>query len=305
MVPVMEHLRILRVGETVDISARLWARNLWDLMKIFLVFLVPITVINLLVAFAVADDALFYDHKLYFYTQDSLNLYNTTQIILAIVEALVGLLALGACVFMLGQRYLGRSATWTQSLKAAFSRFWLLLGATILFALGFMAGLIALIIPGIFLFVAWWLYHAAVMLEHKGPVDALRRSYSLVQGRWWPTLGALIVGLIVYVIFALVPTLILTSVISSSSSVLTFLVLAALIGLLSSCISQPLLAALEVVIYFELRVRKEGFDLEIKAQQLGTTPPEPPPPPDAPPLFEASPPEEPPWRHAIEDQPEE
>jgi hypothetical protein len=299
----MEHLRPLRVGETVDISARLWVRNLWDLMKIFLVFLIPTTVIRLLVASAVADDALLRDNRLSF-TEDSLNLYNTTQAILAIVDALLGLLALGACVFMLGQRYLGRPTTWTQALGAAFSRFWVLLGASILFGLGVMAGTLALIVPGIFLAVSWWLHRAAIMIEREGPAAALRRSYNLVQGRWWPTFGALLVGGIVYAIFAVAIPLAAEYGLMASDSALMFMMLSALITIVGVSISQPLLGALEVVIYFELRVRKEGFDLEMQAQRLGMQPQAPAPPP-GPPVFEEPPPEEPPWRRATQDEAQE
>ncbi len=300
----MDHLRPLRIGETVDISTRLWVRNLWDLVKIFLVFLVPITAIRLLVSAAVADDVILSNRTLYCLRSDACDTYNAVSMTLFVVQALTGLVALGACVHLLGQRYLRRRATWTEALKAAFSRFWVLLGATILFGLGIMAGFIALIIPGVFLLVAWWLYHAAVMIEHKGPADALRRSFDLVRGRWWPTFGALIVGLIVYVMLAFVAPVLLYGATAASNSALMFMVLNALLSLLTTVLGQPLLAALEVVIYFELRVRKEGFDLEIQAQQLGETRREP-PVPKAPPAFEASPPEEPPWRRTIEDHRDE
>jgi hypothetical protein len=41
------------------------------------------------------------------------------------------------------------------------------------------------------------------------------------------------------------------------------------VGVASSVITTPFMAAVLVLIYFDLRVRKEGFDLEVLAQGVG------------------------------------
>jgi len=41
---------------------------------------------------------------------------------------------------------------------------------------------------------------------------------------------------------------------------------------LSSALTTPLSAAVLTVLYFDLRVRKEGFDLELLARRLGVEP---------------------------------
>lgn len=73
----------------------------------------------------------------------------------------------------------------------------------VLVAAGFLAfvavflGLIALIIPGIWLAGYFTMISPVIALEHVGPVAALRRSFTLVRGRWWPTIGfLLLVGLL-------------------------------------------------------------------------------------------------------------
>ena len=48
---------------------------------------------------------------------------------------------------------------------------------------------LALIVPGIWLFVSYSVAVPALLLERIGPVEALRRSFRLVRGRWWPTRG--------------------------------------------------------------------------------------------------------------------
>ncbi len=57
-------------------------------------------------------------------------------------------------------------------------------------------------------------------------------------------------------------------VVGSDNDVLV-LVLSAVAGILGLAISTPFQAALLTVIYFDLRVRKEGFDLELLADGIG------------------------------------
>jgi len=75
-----------------------------------------------------------------------------------------------------------------------------------LFGVAVIVGLLLLIIPGIFLAVRLGLGEAVVIAEGKSGPAALRRSYELTRGRFWPLLG--IIGLIILICL---PLLLLTS----------------------------------------------------------------------------------------------
>lgn len=63
--------------------------------------------------------------------------------------------------------------------------------------LGVIVGLALLILPGIWIGVSLALATPAMAIEEAGPVTALKRSYDLVKGNWWDTLGfLLLIGLI-------------------------------------------------------------------------------------------------------------
>lgn len=59
------------------------------------------------------------------------------------------------------------------------------------------AGLAALVLPGVWLGVLLYFGAQAVVLDGLGPVAALRRSAALVRGRWWETFGRLVLGNVV------------------------------------------------------------------------------------------------------------
>jgi hypothetical protein len=71
-------------------------------------------------------------------------------------------------------------------------------GAVVLYSVGVALGLVALIVPGVWLSVRWYFAAQATVVDGLGPGDALRRSAEVVETRWWRTLGVLLAfGLLV------------------------------------------------------------------------------------------------------------
>jgi Membrane domain of glycerophosphoryl diester phosphodiesterase len=138
------------------------------------------------------------------------------------------------------------------------------------------SGLIVLALPlvfvGFWLAIRLWLAGPVVVLEQVGPVQALRRSFALTKGRWWPIFGILIAsGLMTGI-----PSGILTQIISTllkslggNNAGFEF-IWSAIAGTVSTAIFTPLSAAITVFLYFDLRVRKEGFDLQRLASDFSS-----------------------------------
>lgn len=72
------------------------------------------------------------------------------------------------------------------------------IGATVLYMLAVAAGLILLVIPGIWLAVRLYFGAQAAVVDGLAPVDALKRSFELVRNRWWVTLGRFLLAAIVF-----------------------------------------------------------------------------------------------------------
>ncbi len=103
---------------------------------------------------------------------------------------------------------------------------------------------------------------------------ALGRSFELVKGRWWKTFGTLIVGFILAAIIStLMQGVFLIGMVFGEDNDAVVLVLSAIAGIVGLAVSTPFQAALLTVLYFDLRVRKEGFDLELLAQEIGAAVP--------------------------------
>jgi hypothetical protein len=118
----------------------------------------------------------------------------------------------------------------------------------------------------------------ALVLEDLGVVASLRRSWALTRGRFWRTLGMLVVagllvGLVqqvvgfgVQVVGTVLGLAIGSTLAGENGEAVTMVVTVAFVvvgSLVASMVCQPFLAAVTALLYTDARIRKEGFDLAL------------------------------------------
>jgi hypothetical protein len=115
----------------------------------------------------------------------------------------------------------------------------------------------------------------ALMLEQLGPGRALRRSNALVKGKTGLTFGTLLVVGILTTIIGLIlawPFEAIGSALRNALGDGAYSVATTIGQMVSSLITNALLGAALVLIYFDRRVRNEGYDLTELASELGEPP---------------------------------
>jgi hypothetical protein len=183
------------------------------------------------------------------------------------VLTLVGsVLVTGATVRVVSEAYLGRTPLFGDAMRFAGSRFGTILGANIMSGLLTILATLALVIPGIVVACGYSVAGEAAALESGSSGEALRRSWDLTKGFRWKALalGVVSIGLILVVyVGAGVLGGVLGAVMGGLDAVLA--VIAACVSLLI----YPLITFVFTLFYYDLRVRKEAFDLEMLSRQLG------------------------------------
>jgi hypothetical protein len=71
----------------------------------------------------------------------------------------------------------------------------------LLAGLAILLGFILLVLPGLYLCVALSLATPALLLAHKGPIDAMKFSLHLIHGHWWRTAGIYAITLVIMIVF--------------------------------------------------------------------------------------------------------
>jgi hypothetical protein len=278
-------LRPLRVGEILDAGIKVYLRNARTLMGLTALVVVPFQVLSALVLISTVTFGSEIPHSSVptFSARPAAD--HATSVganaVLTVTGALIGILTTAACVKAVSDIYLDQPAEIASSLRFVVRRLgslvWLQIMAAVLLTLAF----IALVIPGVWLYAAWSVATPALLIEGRGGWAALRRSFRLVRGRWWPTAAVLIVSAIITSVVggAISGLLISLFVAGGSGSVVLVATLVSLAGAVSAILTRPFSAAIRTILYYDLRVRHEGYDVELLAEQLGIPAPSLPAPP--------------------------
>ena len=156
-----------------------------------------------------------------------------------------------------------------------------LIGATFVFGLVMMMGFIpvivgavvssvALIFVGVLLSIFWVFYAFArffavfqlIVLENRGIIAAFSRSGVLSEGRKGHILLTLFLVFVIFVMLSFAVTM----VAQLSGSIAASMVLQTLY----TVVAYPLIGITQMILYYDARIRAEGFDIEVMTGALGT-----------------------------------
>ena len=142
-------------------------------------------------------------------------------------------------------------------------------GEVLLVILVILLVLLVWVLITVFLVVRLFLAPAALILENTSVAGSIRRSWTLTRGSFWRVLGALVLmGLIAWLvagaigIVAGVGASVATVLQPGSATVAASVVMFA--STLATALVMPFTASVAALIYIDLRMRKEGLDIELR-----------------------------------------
>jgi hypothetical protein len=190
-----------------------------------------------------------------------------------IVYLIVYLFAQGGTVFAVSELYLGRTITIGEALKRMRGQAGNLFGVTLLNGLVIMVATLFLIIPGVYMACRLVTTVPAALLEDLGPRDSLTRSYSLTKD----FAGRAFVIYLLYFFLLSAAAMLLTFPFSIGlmmnmkhpENMRIWMALSHVGGFLAGVLVTPFFMIATCVFYYDLRVRKEAFDLQLMMNPSG------------------------------------
>jgi hypothetical protein len=266
-------LRPLSFGELLDEVFKVYRRHFWLFVSIALILALPTLVLQ--IVSGQADQVGFTASLLSGsgrsgQTVDSpppginfaaLGLqYLASIVLIPFLEGAITVAAIDLAV--------GRPASLSSTFRQVLGRYWPLLG---------LALLALLLVPVFFclpvflwLIVRWSVAVPALLAERRGPVQAIQRSWELTRDNWFRLFGILAVVVLIQLVlnsvlgFVALPIAIAIPFVSN----VVRGAVAVTVSTLGSALVTPILYLCVVLLYFDLRIRKESFDLDQLAGQV-------------------------------------
>ena len=142
-------------------------------------------------------------------------------------------------------------------------------GEVLLVILVILLVLLVWVLITVFLVVRLFLAPAALILENTSVASSIRRSWTLTRGSFWRVLGALVLmGLIAWLVAGAIGIVagvgagVVTVLQPGSATVAASVVMLA--STLATALVMPFTASVAALIYIDLRMRKEGLDIELR-----------------------------------------
>ncbi len=254
-------LRPLSLGEVLDRTFTLYRRHFLLFVGISAIPQILVLAINLIQIFFVNT------------TETTPGAMLTMLIGLGITLAVLVLTVVaylfsqGGTILAVTDVYLGRTTSIIQSLRRVWGELATLFGVVLLNGLAILAGTLLLVIPGIYVLCRLLVCVPAAMVENRGPSESLSRSWALTKG----AAGRSFVIILLYSVLAIALALILVTPFSGLAAaagpknpeMMRFWLLLADVGsTVASALVSPIVLIANSVFYFDLRVRKEAFDLQ-------------------------------------------
>jgi hypothetical protein len=177
--------------------------------------------------------------------------------IAGLVAALAGILMYlvltGAITRAVAAEVAGQDPSVEQSYRFGFHRLGPVLLVSVLVGLAIVGGLILFIIPGIYIGIRLCVSIEALVVEGRRGTEAMGRSWGLVGGHWWHAFGTLVVaGLLTGIVNAVI-----TAPFGNTGWFVQGVVAA-----VATVVTMPYGVLVGVLLYLDLRARKEALTLE-------------------------------------------
>jgi len=274
--PVPLRLRPLEIGDVLDETFRMYRRHFALFAGISVIFSIPLAALSGYGYFALFN---FAATQATSSNPGDVNSFLASLSPLAagvLVNVAVLPLLYGGVSYAVCQSAIGNPVTLWGALRGAFRRYFQVLLYYVL--LGLMVVAFCLFPLWIWISVNWIVVLPAMFVENTGLFAAMGRSWRLVQGRWWRTFFILLLVFVLnYVVSLALGAFLYLGQVLLTILLSPYVALAIYEGavVLVSALVNPVLLIAIVLIYFDLRIRKEALDLFQLAQQVTVSPPAP------------------------------
>lgn len=256
-------MRPRTLGEILSAAFEIYKENAAKLFLIVAVIVVPLSLLGALLGQVLAGS-----------NEETITVLGETQtisdrtfaavvlgtLIAAIIGVIISAVLQAALMRGAALATIGDPVDVEASYRWGLKRFGSVLLVAILVGISVAIGFILLIVPGIILLTLFSVSIPALVIEDRRGTDAMKRSWELAKEHFWHVLGVIIVAWII--------TTVVGSVLGAIGGDNWFL--AWIFSAIAQIITAPFAALVSVLLYLDLRARKEALTADSLRRELAS-----------------------------------
>ena len=185
--------------------------------------------------------------------------------------------AIGGVTFQVARAYTGKPVTTGEAIRRGFQRSLPMTGAYFVVGIMSMFGLLAFIIGFFVVWVSAFAVAPAVVLERRGPIEAISRSWEMVKGAWGEVFLVIFIASMIATLpgsavgmFAVFGGLVISG--GDPDTLMAAQAVGQVLSQLTRTLTIPFSLGATVLLYYDRRVRTEALDVQMMAESLPQAP---------------------------------
>ena len=267
MVP---ELRPRGIGEILDSAVALYRARFTRLTLVAVAVVVPVQFLSALVLLSAQPDHFMLNVTGTVspqYDSSSLGVRIAAVVVVALVSVLSTALIVAICTRVVADAYIGRSSETRESVRAVRPRVFAIAGTSLLVlmseAVGFAFCFVGALVPLTLFAVAV----PVLILEEVGVSAAIGRSVTLTKAHVMHVLGLVVTAQLLAAILNGALAEAVSLVLRTGGSTVAVVIGQSIANTIAGVLTTPFVATAIVVLYFDLRIRDEAFDVQLLMQR--------------------------------------
>ena len=200
-----------------------------------------------------------------------------TMLVLFPIAAVGTATAVGGVTFQVARAYTGAPVTTGEAIRRGFQRSLAMVGAYMVVFILSMFGLLAFIIGFFVVWIGCFAVAPAVVLERRGPIEAISRSWSLIKGAWGEVFLVMFIASMIATLpgsavgmFAMLGGLLISH--GDQDTLMAAQAVGQVLSQITRTLTFPFSLGATVLLSYDRRVRTEALDVQLMAESLAAAP---------------------------------
>jgi len=199
------------------------------------------------------------------------------MVVLFPIAAIGTATSVGGVTFQVARAYTGAPVTTGDAIRRGFQRSLPMVGAYVVVFILSMFGLLAFIVGFFVVWIASFAVAPAVVLERRGPIEAISRSWALIKGAWGEVFLVMFIASMISALpgsavgmFAVIGGVVISK--GDPDTLMAAQAVGQVLSQITRTLTFPFSLGATVLLYYDRRVRTEALDVQMMAESLPTAP---------------------------------